>query len=45
MPANHLAHVYQNKAGVYTARLRVPSDVQPHLKKTELHQSLKTKSK
>ena len=45
MPANHLEHVYQNKSGVFTARLRVPADVQPVLRKTELHQSLRTKSK
>jgi len=45
MPANHLEHVYKSKTGTYTARLRVPADVQPIIKKTELHQSLRTKSK
>ena len=45
MPANHLEHVYKSKNGTYTARLRVPADVQPILRKNELHQSLRTKSK
>lgn len=45
MPVNHLEHVYKSKTGTYTARLRVPADVQPIIKKTELHQSLRTKSK
>lgn len=45
MSANHLEHVYVNKSGVYTARLRVPADLQPVIRKTELHQSLRTKSK
>jgi len=45
MPANHLEHVYKSKSGIYTARLRVPSDVQPIIKRTELHQSLRTRIK
>lgn len=44
MSATLPPHIHQTRNGTFTARLRVPADLQPVLGKTELHKSLHTKN-
>ncbi|MGB1594675.1 MAG: DUF6538 domain-containing protein [Promethearchaeia archaeon] len=43
MTATTSKHIFQNSAGTYAVRLRVPENLRPILNRTELRRSLKTK--
>ena len=43
MTATTQKHIFQNSAGTYAVRLRVPENLRPIINRTELRRSLKTK--